>query len=106
VAEELAKRPYSEWVERFQTLEGQWAPVQTLLEAAHDHQLRANGFVAKITDADGKEREIILNPVQFDETPPKIDRGPLFAEHTDEILRELGLNEEEVIQLKVDGVVT
>ncbi len=106
VAAEFAKRPYAEWMQRLQTLEGQWAPVQTVMEVASDPQLRANGFIAELTDADGKRRELVCNPVQFDETPPEIRRAPLFAEHTDEILLELGRDMEQVLQLKIDGVVT
>jgi hypothetical protein len=44
--------------------------------------------------------------VQFDETPPELSRGPLFAEHTDDILRELGRSDDEIIELKVAGAVT
>ena len=106
VAEEFRKRPYAEWVEKLQTLEGQWSPVQTVMEVANDPQLRANGFIAQLVDADGKDRELVLNPVQFDETPPTITRAPLFAEHTDEILAELGRDTEQILQLKIDGVVT
>jgi hypothetical protein len=35
-----------------------------------------------------------------------VTRGPLFAEHTDDILRALGKSEEEIIQLKIDGACT
>jgi crotonobetainyl-CoA:carnitine CoA-transferase CaiB-like acyl-CoA transferase len=106
IAEEFANRSYVDWVERLQTFEGQWAPVQDVIEVGNDPQLRANGYVAKVEDVDGNERELILNPVQFDETPPTIDRAPQFAEHTDEILAELGRDEEQILQLKIDGVVT
>jgi crotonobetainyl-CoA:carnitine CoA-transferase CaiB-like acyl-CoA transferase len=106
VAAEFKKRPYAEWVQKLQTLEGQWAPVQTANDVAEDKQLRANGYIAPLKDADGKDRELVLNPVQFDETAPTITRAPLFAEHTDEILGELGRDMEEILQLKIDGVVT
>jgi crotonobetainyl-CoA:carnitine CoA-transferase CaiB-like acyl-CoA transferase len=68
--------------------------------------MEANGYVLPVTDADGKARRLIASPVQFDETPPTLQRGPQFAEHTDDILRELGKTEEEIIQLKIDGAVT
>ena len=48
----------------------------------------------------------MANPVQFDENPPPTKRAPLFAEHTDDILRELGRTEEEILQLKIDGACT
>jgi crotonobetainyl-CoA:carnitine CoA-transferase CaiB-like acyl-CoA transferase len=59
-----------------------------------------------IVDADGIERTLVANPVQFDETPPVLTRGPQFAEHTDDILRELGKSEDEIIELKLAGACT
>src|SRR5271168_512730 len=103
---ELANRTFAEWAETFRTLEGQWAPVQNSLEAGRDEQLRANGYIVTIEDADGQPRELVANPVQFDETPPALNRAPQFAEHTDELLAELGYDEEKIIGLKIDGVVT
>jgi crotonobetainyl-CoA:carnitine CoA-transferase CaiB-like acyl-CoA transferase len=68
--------------------------------------VRANGYVRTVIDAEGNERELVANPVQFDNTPPDIRRAPQFAEHTDEILAELGLDDEQIIDLKIAGAVT
>lgn len=106
VADSIAAHPYAYWVEKLQTLEGPWSPVQNPLELANDVQVRANGYVLPVTDADGIERHLVANPVQFDETPPSLTRGPQFAEHTDEILGELGKTEDEIIALKIDGACT
>jgi crotonobetainyl-CoA:carnitine CoA-transferase CaiB-like acyl-CoA transferase len=48
----------------------------------------------------------VASPVQFDETSPTLTRAPQFAEHTDDLLRELGRTEDEIIQLKIDGAAT
>ncbi len=106
VQDEIRKRPYAEWLERFRTLEGQWAPAQNSVEAGHDPQVRAAGMILPVVDVEGVERELVANPVQFDETPPTLRRGPQFAEHTDELLREIGISEDKLMQLKVDGAVT
>jgi crotonobetainyl-CoA:carnitine CoA-transferase CaiB-like acyl-CoA transferase len=106
IAQAIARKPYAYWREHLRTMEGQWAPVQTPLEVARDPQMEANGYLVEVADADGKPRRLIANPVQFDETPAQSRRGPLFAEHTDEILRELGRSEEEILQLKIDGACT
>jgi crotonobetainyl-CoA:carnitine CoA-transferase CaiB-like acyl-CoA transferase len=106
VAAEIATRPFAHWAKRFTTLEGQWAPVQDSFELGHDPQLRANGYVAEVVDADGVTRELVANPVQFDETAAVLRRAPQFAEHTDEILRELGRDDDQIIALKIAGAAT
>jgi crotonobetainyl-CoA:carnitine CoA-transferase CaiB-like acyl-CoA transferase len=106
VADAIAKHPYAYWIEHLKTMEGQWAPVQDPLELAADPQVVANGYLLDVTDADGIQRQLVANPVQFDETPPTLTRGPQFAEHTDEILRELGMDDEAIIQLKISGACT
>jgi crotonobetainyl-CoA:carnitine CoA-transferase CaiB-like acyl-CoA transferase len=103
IAEAMATQSFSYWVERLQTLDGPWAPAQNPVEIVADPQLEANGCLLPVVDGDGIERRLVANPVQFDERPPEIRRAPGFAEHTDEILRELGKTEDEIIQLKIDG---
>ena len=106
VSEAFAARPYSYWVEHLRTMEGQWAPVQSPLEIVADPQMEANGYILPVTDAEGNERRLVASPVQFDERPPVLTRAPQFAEHTDDILRELGRSEEQIIELKIAGAVT
>jgi crotonobetainyl-CoA:carnitine CoA-transferase CaiB-like acyl-CoA transferase len=106
VADAIATKPYAYWIEHLQTLEGQWAPIQDPMELAADPQMEANGYLARITDADGLQQTLVASPVQFDETAPDLIRAPQFAEHTDDILRELGRDEDQIIQLKVDGACT
>ncbi|WP_284742397.1 CaiB/BaiF CoA transferase family protein [Amycolatopsis sp. RTGN1] len=106
VAELVAGRTFAEWTEILSRGEGQWAAVQNSWEVGQDPSLRANGLITKVVDAEGEERELVANPVQFEETPVTLTRAPLFAEHTDEVLRELGLSDEELIQLKIDGAAT
>lgn len=71
-----------------------------------DPALRANGMIAEVLDIDGAPRELVANPVQFDEKPVQLKRAPQFAEHTDDILRALGKSDDELIDLKVSGAVT
>jgi crotonobetainyl-CoA:carnitine CoA-transferase CaiB-like acyl-CoA transferase len=106
LAETIAGRTFAEWAGVFGDMDGQWAPVQDSVQVGQDPQLRANGFIAKVTDIDGTERELVTAPVQFDESPATLTRGPDFAEHTDEILAELGLSEEAILDLKIAGAVT
>ncbi len=106
IGAEMAKRTFAEWCERLATLEGQWAPVQDSVDLGHDAQLRANGYIAQITDADGNDARARGQPRAVRRDAGRIGRGPLFAEHTDEILRELGHDDDAIIELKIAGAVT
>jgi crotonobetainyl-CoA:carnitine CoA-transferase CaiB-like acyl-CoA transferase len=97
----MAKRPLTEWSERFATLAGPWAPIQDTLQAAEDAQVRANEYMVQ-----AGELELVANPVQFDVAAPQTGPAPGFAEQTDEILAELGLDWDRIIELKTTGAVT
>jgi crotonobetainyl-CoA:carnitine CoA-transferase CaiB-like acyl-CoA transferase len=85
---------------------GQWAPVQDAWEVANDESLIANGRIADVEDAHGNKQRLVANPVKFDESASHLSRAPLFAEHTDEVLRELGIEDHELIELKIEGAIT
>jgi crotonobetainyl-CoA:carnitine CoA-transferase CaiB-like acyl-CoA transferase len=97
----IATRTLAEWSERFATLAGPWAPVQDTLQAADDSQIRANEYLVRAGELD-----LVANPVQFDVTAPHTGPAPGFAEQTDEILLELGLDWDRIIELKTAGAVT
>lgn len=101
LAEAMATRSLAEWALRFATLSGPWAPVQDTLQVTEDAQMRSNDYVVRAGDL-----ELIANPVQFDIAGPQTNPAPLFAEQTDEILDELGLDWDRIIELKTVGAVT
>jgi crotonobetainyl-CoA:carnitine CoA-transferase CaiB-like acyl-CoA transferase len=95
----------AEWRERLEPFIGQWAIVQDTLEAAADPQTAANGYLQDCRTSDGVPFRLVAAPVQYDEQPAVPARAPEFNEHGDEILAELGLDDDAIIDLKVNGVV-
>ncbi|SQI35678.1 CaiB/BaiF family protein [Rhodococcus coprophilus] len=99
--EVIGGKPLSEWIQRFGTLSGPWAPIQDSLQVVSDPQVRANEYIVK-----AGELELVANPVQFDVVAPESGPAPEFAAQTEEILLELGLDWERIIELKTAGAVT
>jgi crotonobetainyl-CoA:carnitine CoA-transferase CaiB-like acyl-CoA transferase len=84
---------------------GQWTVAQNTLEVAEDPQTAANGYLQPCQTASGSPFQLVAAPVQFGGEPAPVRRSPEFNEHGDEILAELGLDEDAVIDLKINGVV-
>ncbi|MBE1536869.1 hypothetical protein H4W34_006702 [Actinomadura algeriensis] len=72
-------------------MQGQWAVVQNTHEVGNDPSLRAIGRIAEVVDAEGTTRRLVASPVQFNREAPRLTRGSLFAEHTDESVGFIGL---------------
>lgn len=68
-------------------------------------QAWANEYIHEITCPNGKKSVVVRPAMRSDKTGiPEWKRGPMLGEHTDEILREIGYTEEEIICMKENGV--
>jgi crotonobetainyl-CoA:carnitine CoA-transferase CaiB-like acyl-CoA transferase len=104
--EAFGDRTLADWREKLQDFIGQWAVVQDTLEAAHDHQSVANGYIQDCETAEGVPFKLVAAPIQYGEQPAQPRRAPEFNEHGDGILSdELGLDWDTIVDLKVRGVV-
>jgi crotonobetainyl-CoA:carnitine CoA-transferase CaiB-like acyl-CoA transferase len=101
----IGSRTLAEWRERFATMEGVWAPMQSARELHDDPQAIANGYLPEVEGADGVRFTLVANPVQFDETSPSLRPAPDHGEQTDEVLLELGLSYDQILEHKVSGAV-
>ena len=106
VANAIGCRTLDECKRLLNQASGPWAQVQNAWEVGNDESLIVNGRIAEVVDAQGNTQKLVASPAQFDEAPADLRRAPRFAEHTDEVLRELGIGEEELLDLKFEGAIT
>jgi crotonobetainyl-CoA:carnitine CoA-transferase CaiB-like acyl-CoA transferase len=106
VANAIGSRTLDECKRLLNQAGGPWAQVQNAWEVANDESLISNGRIAEVVDAQGDTQKLVASPAQFDEASADLLRAPMFAEHTDEVLRELGMDDHQLIELKIEGAIT
>ena len=96
----FATRSMDEWAPIFEREDVWWAPVQHAHEVVHDPQARAaGGFVAVPAAGGGDPIDMVATPWAPRSTAPE------FAQHTEEVLLELGHDWDRIIELKDLGAI-
>ena len=105
ITDEFASHTKAEWAERLSRNECVWSAVQTPLEAAHDPQTEANGYLVQHpTQPRGR---VVASPVQYNDGMLEVTRGaPEPGQHTEEVLQELGLDWDAIGELKEEGAIS
>jgi crotonobetainyl-CoA:carnitine CoA-transferase CaiB-like acyl-CoA transferase len=93
----FASRPRDEWVRDLADLDTCVGPVQSVAEALADPQVRGRGMVAEVGG-----RQVGPGPaIKVSGLEPEPLRGaPVLGQHTEEVLRDLGLTPEEIDDLR------
>jgi crotonobetainyl-CoA:carnitine CoA-transferase CaiB-like acyl-CoA transferase len=105
LGEVFATRPLCEWREILARQEGQWDVVQYVGELKDDPQVAANGYMQNVDYGDGRTLDMVSAPLQFDGAPMPVRAAPGLGAHSEEVLAELGYDDEAIIELKIAGVV-
>jgi len=101
----FASKDLAEWREVLARQEGQWDVVQNVGDMKDDVQVNANAYLQAVDYGDGTTIPMISVPTQFDGKPMPASRSPELGADSDAMLESLGYSEDEIINLKVQGVV-
>jgi formyl-CoA transferase len=103
--EVFAAEPMAHWYDVFSGAKVTFGAVRGPQEVINDPQLRANDIVVPLEGAGDKVTSTISSPIQVEgvtKTPAK--RAPELGEHNQEILRELGFEENQIDSFVTSGV--
>ncbi len=98
--------PRDKWVKILREADIVSAPINTLLEAAEDPDVLANGYITEVDyPKHGKKLKVHGSPWQFSETPAKIGVAPELGEHNDAVLKEIGYSAADIQGLRERKVI-
>ncbi len=102
----LNQQEASYWLERLKGARIPCGPVNELSDILADEHFLARGGVVELSHPLIGSFKTLANPIHSSETPPVYRRHPpLLGEHTDELLVELGYDQEEIGAFKQMGAV-
>ena len=107
LAEIMCRRTTDAWVDALEAIGVPCGPVNTVDKVANDPQVLARDMIAEVEHDITGTVQVPGIPIKLSETPGQIDApAPNLGEHTSEVLTGLlGLETEEVNQLKQNGIV-
>lgn len=104
--ERMLTRTTAEWEARFAEHGSLFAPVNRFSDVLEHPQSEAMGYVTEIEHPSAGRLRQVAPVIQMSETPGAIRNvPPLLGQHTVEVLREAGLDEDQVESLIADKVV-
>jgi len=96
----------SDWLRRLEERDVPCAPLNTLEEVFQDPQVREYGFPIEVEHPKMGKMRMLGSAIELSRTPPKIKSAPpILGEHTEEILREFGHDENTIGRLKSAGII-
>ncbi|HVO53081.1 MAG TPA: CaiB/BaiF CoA-transferase family protein [Solirubrobacterales bacterium] len=104
IAPVIERMPVDHWLGEFEQRGIACGPVNDYDAVIADPQVAANSMLTEIEDPARGRLRVTGIPIRFSDTAAEIRMPPpRLGAHTDEVLAELGFNEEAIEQLRVSG---
>jgi crotonobetainyl-CoA:carnitine CoA-transferase CaiB-like acyl-CoA transferase len=104
--EQFSKKPRDHWLLRLDANGIPNAPINTIHEVFENPQVKHLGIPKQISHPKMGESNLVGSPINMSETPPKFYRpAPLLGEQTEEMLAQLGYDDNAVQELRANKVI-
>ena len=102
----LRQQPSAYWIETLNAAGVPCGPINTIDQVFADPQVRHLGLARPAPSHERGDIELVGQPIIMSRTPSRIRTPPpLMGEHTDEILRELGYDDERIAEFREAEVI-
>lgn len=102
----MRREDRAHWVAKLGAAGVPCGPINTVPEVFADPQVKHRGILQRLEHPLSGTVPTVASPMRFAEAPLEHKRHPpLLGEHSDEILRELGLAEARIADLRRDGTI-
>ena len=102
----FAQHTSDHWLEMLEAAGVPAGPINDLAQVYDDPQVRAREMMVEIDHPVAGRVKNIGIPIKLSETPGRLQRpAPTLGQHTDEVLRDLGCSDDEIVKLRSGGAV-
>lgn len=101
----FARHTLEEWRVMLARQDGQWEVVQQVGEMKDDPQVQANRYLQTVDYGDGRSLDLVSVPVQFDGASLAPRPAPQLGADSEDVLTQLGYDEQAILDLKLAGAV-
>ena len=103
----FSKRTRAEWMETFAGRDVCVSPVNDFAEGLDDEQVRHRGMVVDVQIPGASPLPVVGNPIKLNDARERSERlrPPLLGEHSAQVLGEVGVDDQEVAELRSSGTV-